>query len=58
MAAVVNAYRIYNIYYRNEKFRQISHLQFQRAIATALIKHCHSHRHTGPYSQLVKQDLP
>ena len=58
MAAVVNAYRIYNIHFRNEKFRQMSHLQFQRDIATALIEHGHSHRHRGPVLVLIYQDLP
>ena len=55
MASVVNAYHIYNIHFRNEKF---SHLNFQRSIATTLIKNCHSHRRRGPYSQLVNQDPP
>ncbi len=58
MAAVVNAYRIYNIHFCNEKFRQMSHLDFQRSIAKPLLQQCHSHRHKGPYSQLVDQELP
>ena len=53
MAAVANAYRIYNIHYCNEKFRQMSHLQFQRAVANGLIEHGYSHRRKGPYSELV-----
>ena len=58
MASVINAFRIYNIHFRNEQFRQMSHLDFLRSIAAALIENCHSYRRKEPYSQLVTQDLP
>ena len=53
MASVVNAYRIYNIHFRNEKYRQMSHVDFLRSIANALIENCYSRRRRGPYSKLA-----
>ena len=53
MAAKTNAYYIYNIHFRYEKFRQMSHLNFQRSIVTTLIKRYHPRRRNRPYSQIV-----
>ena len=58
MSAVVNAFRIYNIHYQNELFRQMSHLDFLRSIANALIENCHSRRRRDPVSELTNQKLP
>lgn len=54
-ASVVNAFRIYCIRYRAEKFRQMKHADFQRSIAIELIQRSRTHRRTEPVSRLVGQ---